>query len=269
MKRKQWLYLSIVMLMIITAWLVVAIAVSCCSPEIVPFDRPMEEEEIEVKTDIEASRIVETVPEIVEKEINVYIQSLYFGPFGIEPELENYLNWKNTYPDGYTFLVKWGRSFFNHDVTNYPSLQIDPAMYEASVVAAQAWWIDYYLSLYDSPLSGYGMEFMRAGRKYGINPCLLVGLTAAESTFGTDGSLCRTHNNFFGMKGPNKTGIQAVRGWMYWPDIPSAIDGAAYFVSVYWPGAQTAYDLRGYCEGNPAQWIRNVEQVRKDLEEVR
>ena len=125
--------------------------------------------------------------------------------------------------------------------------------------------IDDLLREKKSPLSGYGINFILSGVKYGVSPYLLIALTAAESTFATDGSLCRTHHNAWGMKGPNKTGLVAKNGWMWWPDWPSAIDGAAYFISVYWPGARTAYDLRGYCEGNPPAWIRNVEVVREAM----
>ncbi len=117
-----------------------------------------------------------------------------------------------------------------------------------------------------SPLAGYGVCFVLAGRRYGVSPYLLVALTAAESTFATDGSLCRTHHNAWGMTGPNKTGLVAEDGWMWWESWPAAIDGAAYFVSAYWPGARTAYDLRGYCAGNPPAWIECVEHFRSQLE---
>jgi len=144
-------------------------------------------------------------------------------------------------------------------------LEEPPIIEPAPDLASPAAIIDDYLSRRNSPLAGYGIAFARAGYEWGINPYLLVALAGAESSFATNGSLSRTHHNAWGMKGPNKTGLTAVGGWMWWPDWPSAIDGAAYFVSVYWPGAQTAYDLRGYCEGNPSSWISRVEGVRGEL----
>ncbi len=180
-------------------------------------------------------------------------------PQGIQPVMEIYLGWRERYPEGYARLVAWGRG-------EVPPRQLDPAMIEASRIAAAGQNIDDYMAHWPhSPLGGYGQDFAYAGWKYGVNPYLLIALTAAESTFATDGSLCRTHHNAWGMKGPNKTGLYAENGWMWWPDWPSAIDGAAYFVSVYWPGAQTAYQLRGYCEGNPPDWFRTVETVRNGM----
>lgn len=180
-------------------------------------------------------------------------------PHGIQPVMEIYLGWRERYPEGYARLIAWGRG-------EVPPRQLDPAMQEASRIAAAGQNIDDYMAHWPhSPLGGYGQEFAYAGWRHGVNPYLLIALTAAESTFATDGSLCRTHHNAWGMKGPNKTGLYAENGWMWWPDWPSAIDGAAYFVSVYWPGAQTAYDLRGYCAGNPPPWIRNVEVVREGM----
>lgn len=183
---------------------------------------------------------------------------LYF-PSGLEPEIDIYLGWQERYPEGYVNLIRWGRG-------ETPPLSLPPTMIEACEIAAAGQNIDDYLANYPrSPLNGYGQEFAYASWKHKTNPYLLVALTAAESTFATDGFLPREHHNAWGMKGPNKTGLYAVNGWMWWSDWPSAIDGSAYFVSVYWPGAETAYDLRGYCEGNPPMWIYNVEIVRSAM----
>lgn len=44
--------------------------------------------------------------------------------------------------------------------------------------------IDRYLRRQKSPLAGYGAAFVRAGRKYGVNPALMVAIAGAESSFG-------------------------------------------------------------------------------------
>lgn len=216
-------------------------------------------EEVSRASDFSASGI--TYPAVDQATID------RFFPAGLGPHIEIYLSWREKYPEGYVNLIRWGRAFLTGDTANYPPLQIDPAMYEACILAAVGQNIDCYFAHYPaSPLNGYGRQFASAGYKYGVSPYLIAALTAAESTFATDGSLCRTHRNAWGMKGPNKTGLYAEDGWMWWPDWGAAVDGAAYFVSVYWPGAQTAYSLRGYCEGNPPEWIRNVEVVRTGME---
>jgi len=141
-------------------------------------------------------------------------------------------------------------------------------MYQACILAAVGQNIDCYFAHYPaSPLNGYGRQFASAGYKYGVNPYLIAALTAAESTFAQDGGLSRNNHNAWGMRGdPDKVGAPLIDGWNWWPDWEAAVDGASYFVSVYWPGAQTAYSLRGYCEGNPPEWIRNVEVVRAGME---
>ena len=173
--------------------------------------------------------------------------------------VEIYLSWRETYPEGYDNLVRWGRG-------EPPPLPLSPSMVEACEIAAAGQNIDDYLAHWPtSPLVGYGQDFAYAGWRYSVNPYLLIALTAAETTFATNGLTVRLHNAWC-MKGPQpQLGIPAVDGWCSWPDWPTAIDGAAQFLRHYWPGAQTAYDLRGYCEGNPPSWIRNVEVVRKAI----
>jgi len=183
----------------------------------------------------------------------------YWFPQGIQPTMEIYLSWKDRYPEGYARLIAWGRG-------EVPPLPIDPAMAEASRIAAAGQNIDDYMAHWPhSPLGGYGQEFAYAGWRHGVNPYLLIALTAAETTFATNGSTVKLHNAWC-MKGPqHQLGIPAVGGWCSWPDWPTAIDGAARFLNHYWPSAQTAYNLRGYCEGNPPPWIRNVEIVREAM----
>ena len=179
--------------------------------------------------------------------------------------VDEYLEWETSCPPGYRHLVNTGRAVLKGEHT-YP---MSPGFREASIIAAIGEVINAYLARRRSPLAGYGANFAREGRRYGINPYLLVALTGKESTFATDGSLSRTNHNAWGMLGPNRftkmVGIPCNYGACWWPDWPSAIAGAACFLDYFWPNAQTAYDCRGYCVGNPSSWIQTVEAVRNQL----
>jgi hypothetical protein len=54
--------------------------------------------------------------------------------------------------------------------------------------------INRYLKRKGSPLAGLGAEFVKAGRKYGVDPYLLVAISGAETSFGTYGPAQRIHN---------------------------------------------------------------------------
>lgn len=54
--------------------------------------------------------------------------------------------------------------------------------------------IDAYLSSKGSPLAGYGAAFVRAGRKYGVDPMLLVAISGQETSFGKYGPSRKIHN---------------------------------------------------------------------------
>jgi len=54
--------------------------------------------------------------------------------------------------------------------------------------------IDAYLEGRGSPMAGHGMAFLRAGRKYGVDPRLLVGIATIESGAGVHEKL--QHNPF-------------------------------------------------------------------------
>ena len=54
--------------------------------------------------------------------------------------------------------------------------------------------IDAYLAKRGSPMAGQGMAFLRAGRKYGVDPRLLVGIATIESGAGAHEKL--PHNPF-------------------------------------------------------------------------
>ena len=185
-----------------------------------------------------------------------------FTPEGFSWNVENYLAWRERYPEGYARLVAWYRG-------EPCPLQLDPPMVQAIELAGVGADIDEYLARRGSPLAGFGLEFALAGYRYGLNPFLLVAVAGAESTFATNGALSRTNHNAWGMLGPNaftrQAGIPIHNGACWWPDWPTAIEGACRFMNHFWPGAQTAYDLKGYCEGNPPSWISRVEGVRREL----
>ena len=54
--------------------------------------------------------------------------------------------------------------------------------------------IDAFLSSKNSPLAGYGKAFVRAGRKYGVDPFLMVAISGQESSFGTYGPSRKIYN---------------------------------------------------------------------------
>lgn len=130
--------------------------------------------------------------------------------------------------------------------------------------------INAYFARRRSPLAGYGIVFAQAGKRTGVSARLLVGLTAAESSCATAGTYSRTNHNAWGMKGPQPRiagGIPAKYGFCNWPNWEVAIQQAADFVLHYWGPAQTARQLKGYCEtGGPgSDWERRVETVRNAI----
>ena len=209
------------------------------------------------------------IPVVQEEEVGEEVKVANLDPATFVPaegyvftdDVDGYLAWKDTSPQAYQHLIDTGYAIWH----NLPTHPMSDGFEEASITAFFGHRIDEYLSLRGSPLAGYGMNFAREGRRYGVCPFLLVALTAAESTFATDGYLSRNNHNAWGMKGPNKTGLYAVNGWMWWPDWESAIAGAAYFIDCYWTDAQSAYDCRGYCAGNPSPWFQTVEHIRGQL----
>ena len=115
-----------------------------------------------------------------------------------------------------------------------------------------------------SPAAGTGMAGVEAQERTGVSCLLMVAVFDKESTCGTNGGWSRTHHNGFGMHGPH-AGIPAVDGMCWWPSWEEAVPGAFDFVAATWGPAQVADDLRGYCKGHPAQWVNDVEYVRRRL----
>ena len=128
--------------------------------------------------------------------------------------------------------------------------------------------INSHLAKKRSPLTGYGIVFVQAEQRTGVNATLLVGLAEAESSCATAGTIYATNHNAWGMKGPQPQiagGIPAAGGYCIWPDWEIAIQQAADFVRHYWGPAQAASRLVGYCEtgGAGSDWERRVEGVEK------
>lgn len=130
--------------------------------------------------------------------------------------------------------------------------------------------INAYLAKKRSPLTGYGIVFVQAEQRTGVSARLLTGLAEAESSCATAGMYYRTNHNAWGMKGPQPHiagGIPANYGYCTWANWEIAIQQAADFVLHYWGPAQTARQLRGYCEtGGPgSDWERRVETARSRI----
>lgn len=146
---------------------------------------------------------------------------------------------------------------------------VDPGEFsrtaEKQLLAAR---IDSYLTGRKSPMASMGREFVLAEERTGVSAALLVALTLAESNCGTAGSLSASNHNAWGMKGPQpQLGIEARNGYCWWPDWPSAIDGAACFVAHYFGPARTGCQLRGYAasSGPGSAWLSRVEGARAEI----
>jgi beta-N-acetylglucosaminidase len=130
--------------------------------------------------------------------------------------------------------------------------------------------INAYLAKKRSPLTGYGIVFVQAEQRTGVSARLLIGLAEAESSCATNGIYYRTNHNAWGMKGPQPFiagGIPANLGYCTWANWEIAIQQAADFVRHYWGPAQTAMQLKGYCEtGGPgSDWEKRVETTRSRI----
>lgn len=282
MRRKQW-HLIELAFAALAVWIILSVAISCCQAPIESPSIGRTESDSEALAKAETG---ETIQETTTEEPGaavmpqtasnpgIRIEDMtrealdHYFPAGTLVVVDQYLGWKEADPGGYQNLILWGMGYARNQPSNQPTLPIDPCMRKACDLAWGAHCIDEYLSAKGSPLAGYGINFEREAWINGVSPTLMVGLTAAETTFATNGSTVKLHNAWC-MKGPQpQLGIPASGVWCYWPDWPCAIAGAARFLNHYWPKAQTAYDCRGYCEGNPSAWLMTVETTRLQIEAV-
>lgn len=112
----------------------------------------------------------------------------YFSA-GLDPHIDIYLSWEENYPEGYARLVRWGKAFAMGDEANYPSLQIDPAMYEASIIAYdQLRWkgMIHLRGCGRSPYYDRAEECVRYLRSRGRDWWTALAIMELESTYGTD-----------------------------------------------------------------------------------
>lgn len=110
--------------------------------------------------------------------------------------------------------------------------------------ARKAWQIDDYLR--GSPMAGLGAYIVQRCEAYSINPYLVPAVAEAESSCGR---ACLAAHNFAGMIGAG--------GFASWQ---AAIDYWCEMVNTHWPGAQSAYEMRGYCVPDHP-WMENVQRV--------
>jgi len=276
--RRQWELCELVFVSL-AIFVIVQIAASACQRTVGP-ETHIEESEVASQEEVQPEIADYNIPDwnapapgpgkpgIRIEDMNQEALNRYF-PAGTLIIVDQYLGWREADRGGYQNLILWGMAFARGDTSRYPTLSLDPCMRKACELAWGAHCIDEYLAAKGSPLAGYGISFMREAWINGVSPTLMVGLTAAETTFATNGSTVKLHNAFC-MKGPHpEIGLNDHVGeWLAWPDWASSIVGAARFLGYYWPNAQAAYNCRGYCEGNPPSWITTVETIRLQIEAV-
>ena len=134
------------------------------------------------------------------------------------------------------------------------------AVEAAPGITAEA--IDEYLRSKGSPLAGYGNVFVSEGRRYSVDPRLIVAMAGSESTFGT--TTCQDKP---------ATEIHNAWGYMHWPQgIRTCLSFATWQAgirTVTWQiGAGNNYFTAGrytieeigrtYCGQTCNNWIRNA-----------
>lgn len=111
----------------------------------------------------------------------------YF-PAGLEPHIDIYLGWRETYPEGYANLIRWGGG-------EEPSLPLPYAMQVAAEIAYDGYrwdtWIEHRLGprAYRSPYYGRGPEYAYYLWKRGRPIENALATLEAESTYGLGGSI--------------------------------------------------------------------------------
>lgn len=107
------------------------------------------------------------------------------------PELENYLRWKTTYPEGYVRLLQLGREYLQ-GTANYPLYAHDAAMVEAALIAYEGARWDCYIHLRgcaSSPYYGRGAEIAKYLYSRGRAVANCLATLEVESTFRLGGTV--------------------------------------------------------------------------------
>jgi len=131
-------------------------------------------------------------------------------------------------------------------------------------LASLAEQIDVYLTQRQSPLAGLGRRFVKAGRRYGVDPLLLVSIAGAESEFGTTGGGPKV-NNAFGW-GPHipfpdwGTGIDTVAKGLRTGYLDQGLKTIAQ-IGGKWAPVGASNDPTGLNN----QWVRNVSALYQEL----
>jgi len=122
--------------------------------------------------------------------------------------------------------------------------------------------INAYLRKYGSPLAGYGNAFVRAGRRYGVDPALLVAIAGAESSFGKINS--GSHNAWGWGPGINfgswQQGIQTIARGLKQNYLGQGLRTIEQIGSK-WAPSHAANDPSGL----NSNWAGNVEQFYSEL----
>lgn len=131
-----------------------------------------------------------------------------------------------------------------HDYIADFAVEQEAARVQAYERARKVWQIDGYLA--GSPMVGLGGYIVERCEAYSINPFLVPAVAEAESSCGR---ACLASHNAWGMIGAGGFG-----SWQ------SAIDYWCGMVNTHWPGAQSAYEMNGYCVPD-YPWMPNVQGV--------
>jgi len=113
------------------------------------------------------------------------------APSYVHPEYDNYLNWRNTYPEGYDHLITLGR-WYVHGIGEAPNLLIDPMMRDAAIDAYDAYCVTCFVTLSGFPHSPYAereyaLHMVRTCRERGRDWTVALAICREESTFGLAG----------------------------------------------------------------------------------
>lgn len=130
--------------------------------------------------------------------------------------------------------------------------------------------INIYLSKRGALCAGYGRVFVDAGKRTGVNPLLVIGISGSESTVFTNGNLIHSNYNGMGMRGNQpQINIQAgENGYCSWNSWEEAINGYFDFIDSYWADAQRPEDCHGYCAsgtGVGTNWNRTASAVMEEI----